>query len=193
MGPVVRDLGPEVGRDPLWQDPWRGHLPAGRRGGRRRAQGADPRVRPAGAPARVHRVGGGLVVPGQRQARRRQRRRLRLEPQSGWEVNEPEQLATAPRTLEGIRQAFNGGGKQISMADLIVLARLHRRREGGQGRRLDVQVPFTPRCTDAAQEQTDVESFAALEPAADRTLPQLPRQGRPAGPPSTCCSTGRTC
>jgi len=104
--------------------------------------------------------------------------RLRLEPQSGWEVNEPEQLATVLRTLEGIRQAFNDGGKQISMADLIVLAGCTGVEKAARDAGFDVQVPFAPGRTDAAQEQTDVESFAALEPAADGFRNYLGKDGR---------------
>jgi catalase-peroxidase len=96
--------------------------------------------------------------------------RIRLEPQSGWEVNDPDQLATVLRTLEGIQQAFNtvrAGGKQVSLADLIVLAGAAGVEQAARNAGFDVQVPFTPGRADASQEQTDVESFAALEPAAD--------------------------
>jgi catalase-peroxidase len=96
--------------------------------------------------------------------------RIRLEPQSGWEVNDPDQLATVLRTLEGIRTAFNSsqtGGKQISVADLIVLAGCAGVEQAAKNAGHDVEVPFTPGRTDASQEQTDVESFAALEPTAD--------------------------
>jgi catalase-peroxidase len=101
--------------------------------------------------------------------------RIRLEPQSGWEVNDPNQLATALRTLEGIQQAFasahsNGaqtGGKQVSLADLIVLAGGAAVEQAAKDAGFAVEVPFTPGRADASQEQTDVEAFAALEPAAD--------------------------
>ena len=96
--------------------------------------------------------------------------RIRLEPQSGWEVNNPDQLAMVLRTLEGIQQAFNAaqaGGKQVSLADLIVLAGSAAVEQAARDAGFDVQVPFTPGRADASQEQTDVESFAALEPAAD--------------------------
>jgi len=96
--------------------------------------------------------------------------RIRLEPQNGWEVNHPDQLATVLRTLEGIRQAFNAGqagGKQISLADLIVLAGGAAVEQAARNAGFDVEVPFTPGRADAAQDQTDVESFAALEPKAD--------------------------
>ncbi|MEW2383049.1 catalase/peroxidase HPI [Micromonospora sp. NPDC047707] len=96
--------------------------------------------------------------------------RIRLEPQHSWEVNDPDQLATVLRTLEGIQQAFNAaqtGGKQISLADLIVLAGDAAVEQAARDGGVDVEVPFTPGRTDATQEQTDVESFAAMEPTAD--------------------------
>ncbi len=96
--------------------------------------------------------------------------RLRLEPQTGWEVNDPEQLATVLRTLEGIQQAFNAaqtGGKQVSLADLIVLAGAAAVEQAARDAGVGVEVPVTPGRADAVQEQTDVESFAALEPKAD--------------------------
>ena len=96
--------------------------------------------------------------------------RIRLEPQSGWEVNNPDELATVLRTLEGIQEAFNAaqaGGKQVSLADLIVLAGGAAVEQAAKDAGFDVEVPFTPGRADASQEQTDVESFAALEPTAD--------------------------
>ena len=93
--------------------------------------------------------------------------RIRLEPQRGWEVNNPDQLATVLSTLEGIQSGFNAGGKQISLADLIVLAGAAAVEQAAKNAGHDVEVPFTPGRTDASQEQTDVESFAALEPTAD--------------------------
>src|SRR5215472_6809593 len=96
--------------------------------------------------------------------------RIRLEPQSGWEVNEPEQLATVLRTLEGIQQAFNAaqtGGKRVSLADLIVLAGGAAVEKAAKDAGVDVEVPFTPGRGDTTQELTDVESFAPLEPNAD--------------------------
>jgi catalase-peroxidase len=93
--------------------------------------------------------------------------RIRLEPQSGWEVNNPDQLAGVLRTLEGIQQSFNNGDKQVSLADLIVLAGAVGVEQAAKAAGHDVKVPFTPGRTDASQEQTDVESFAALEPTAD--------------------------
>ncbi|MFF0869703.1 catalase/peroxidase HPI [Nonomuraea sp. NPDC003560] len=96
--------------------------------------------------------------------------RIRLQPQSGWEVNDPDRLATVLGTLEGVQKAFNGaqtGGKQVSLADLIVLAGCAGVERAAKEAGFDVQVPFTPGRADATQEQTDVESFAALEPVAD--------------------------
>jgi catalase-peroxidase len=96
--------------------------------------------------------------------------RIRLEPQSGWEVNHPDELATVLRTLEGIRQSFNSaqaGGKKISLADLIVLAGGVGVEQAAKNAGYDVEVPFAPGRTDASAEQTDVESFAVLEPKAD--------------------------
>jgi catalase-peroxidase len=96
--------------------------------------------------------------------------RVRLEPQRNWEVNNPAELAKVLKTLEGIQADFNRaqtGGRKVSLADLIVLggaAAIERAaKQGGQ----NVQVPFKPGRTDASQAQTDVESFAAMEPAAD--------------------------
>jgi catalase-peroxidase len=96
--------------------------------------------------------------------------RIRLEPQRGWEVNDPDTLATVLRTLEGIQETFNSsqtGGKKISLADLIVLGGCAAVEQAAKNAGLDVGVPFTPGRTDASQEQTDVESFSPLEPAAD--------------------------
>jgi len=96
--------------------------------------------------------------------------RLRLEPQRGWEVNNPDELATVLRTLESVQQAFNNAqtsGKRISLADLIVLGGCAGVQQAARDAGHDVEVPFTPGRTDASQEQTDVESFATLEPTAD--------------------------
>jgi catalase-peroxidase len=97
--------------------------------------------------------------------------RIALEPQSGWEVNNPDQLAGVLRTLKGIKESFDGsaaGGKKISLADLIVLAgNAGVEKAAAEAGFTAVQVPFTPGRTDATPEQTDVESFAHLEPKAD--------------------------
>jgi catalase-peroxidase len=95
---------------------------------------------------------------------------IRLEPQSGWEVNDPDELASALRTLEGIQEAFNGAqtaGKQVSLADLIVIGGSAAVELAAKNAGYDVEVPVTVGRADALQEQTDVESFDALEPSAD--------------------------
>jgi catalase-peroxidase len=96
--------------------------------------------------------------------------RIRLAPQKGWEVNQPAQLAKVLETLEGIQKAFNdaqSGGKKVSLADLIVLGGCAAVEKAAKNAGHEVEVPFTPGRTDASQEQTDVESFAVLEPVAD--------------------------
>ena len=93
--------------------------------------------------------------------------RIRLAPQKDWEVNQPNQLAKALETLEGIQSAFNSTGRKVSLADLIVLAGCVGVEQAAKNAGHDVAVPFTPGRMDASQEQTDVESFAVLEPIAD--------------------------
>ncbi len=96
--------------------------------------------------------------------------RIRLAPQKDWDANQPAQLAKVLSVLEGIRDAFNAaqtGGKKISMADLIVLGGCAAVEQAAKAGGNDVTVPFSPGRTDASQEQTDVESFAVLEPLAD--------------------------
>lgn len=96
--------------------------------------------------------------------------RIRLAPQKNWEVNQPTQLAKVLKTLEGIQSTFNSaqsGGKKISLADLIVLAGCAGVEQAAKNAGHKVIVPFTPGRMDASQEQTDVVSFAALEPVAD--------------------------
>ena len=96
--------------------------------------------------------------------------RIRLAPQRDWEVNQPAQLKTVLQTLEGIQGEFNSaqsGGKRVSLADLIVLGGCAAVEQAAKNAGYDVTVPFTPGRTDASQEQTDVVSFAVLEPAAD--------------------------
>ena len=96
--------------------------------------------------------------------------RIRLAPQKDWEVNNPTELAKALQTLEAIQEEFNSSqsdGKRVSLADLIVLAGCAAIEAAAKNAGSDVQVPFAPGRTDALQEQTDVESFAVLEPTAD--------------------------
>jgi catalase-peroxidase len=96
--------------------------------------------------------------------------RIRLSPQKDWEVNQPKQLATVLQKLEAIQKEFNAsatGGKKVSLADLIVLGGNAAVEKAAKAAGTDIKVPFTPGRTDASQEQTDVESFAPLEPVAD--------------------------
>ncbi|MGN9775375.1 catalase/peroxidase HPI [Micromonospora sp. H33] len=172
MGPIQRYLGPEVPTETLiWQDPVppvTHELVDAEDVAALKAQvfasglTVSQLVSTAWASASTFR--GGDKRGGANGAR------IRLEPQNSWEVNDPDQLATVLRTLEGIQQAFNAaqtGGKQISLADLIVLAGDAAVEQAARNGGVDVEVPFTPGRTDASQEQTDVESFAAMEPTAD--------------------------
>ena len=96
--------------------------------------------------------------------------RIRLAPQKDWEVNQPVQLARVVQTLEAIQKDFNGaqsGGKKVSLADLIVLGGCAAIEAAAKQAGVEISVPFTPGRMDASQDQTDVESFAVLEPAAD--------------------------
>jgi len=177
MGPVVRYLGPEVPAETLpWQDP----IPAvthqlidagdiASLKGQILASGLSVSQLVSTAWAAASSFRGSDKRGGANGAR------IRLEPQRGWEVNDPDQLATVLRTLEGIQAAFasahsNGaqtGGTQVSLADLIVLAGSAAVEQAAKDAGFHVEVPFTPGRADASQEQTDAESFAALEPAAD--------------------------
>ncbi len=93
--------------------------------------------------------------------------RIRLEPQRNWEVNDPDTLAQVLQTLEDIQESWGSGSKRISLADLIVLGGCAGIEKAAEDAGVPVEVPFTPGRTDASQEQTDIESFAALEPKAD--------------------------
>jgi catalase-peroxidase len=172
MGPVVRYLGPEVPAETLlWQDP----LPAVEHEaidaediaalkGQVLASDLSVSQLVSTAWASASSFRGSDKRGGANGAR------IRLEPQRGWEANDPDQLATVLRTLEGIQESFNTaqtGGKRVSLADLIVLAGGAGVEKAAKQAGFDVEVPFTPGRVDASQEQTDVESFAALEPTAD--------------------------
>src|SRR5580693_646029 len=169
MGPAVRLLGPEVPSEVLiWQDPVPAvdHelVSADDAAGLKRevlASGLSVSQLVATAWASASTFRGSDKRGGANGAR------IRLEPQSGWEVNNPDQLATVLRTLEGIAQNFSTGGKQISLADLIVLAGNAAVEKAARDAGFGVEVPFTPGRADASQEQTDAESFEALEPKAD--------------------------
>jgi catalase-peroxidase len=106
--------------------------------------------------------------------------RIRLAPQKDWEVNQPAELEKTLQKLEAIRNEFNGaqsGGKKISLADLIVLGGGAAVEEAAKKAGYDVKIPFSPGRTDASQEQTDVHSFAVLEPAADGFRNYVRRNG----------------
>ncbi|MEU1274841.1 catalase/peroxidase HPI [Streptomyces sp. NPDC005799] len=95
--------------------------------------------------------------------------RIRLQPQAGWEVNEPDELAQVLRVLEGVQQEFNAnsGAKKVSLADLIVLGGAAAIEKAAKDGGHEIEVPFTPGRVDATEEHTDAESFEALEPTAD--------------------------
>ena len=169
MGPIDRYLGPLVAEPQLWQDPVPAHegpLVSDSDVATLKAKllesglGVDQLVRTAWASAASFRDtdkrGGANGA------------RIRLAPQKDWEANEPTELATTLEKLEQVRTEFNGaGGAQVSLADLIVLAGSAAVEKAAKDAGHDVTVRFTPGRTDASQDQTDVESFAVLEPRAD--------------------------
>jgi catalase-peroxidase len=172
MGPRSRYLGPEVPAEELiWQDP----LPAvdhelidaqdiADLKGKILASGLSVAQLVSTAWASASTFRGSDKRGGANGAR------IRLAPQKDWEVNQPAQLSTVLRTLEGIQKDFNdaqSGGKKVSLADVIVLGGCAGVEQAAKNAGHDVTVPFTPGRTDASQEQTDVDSFAVLEPAAD--------------------------
>lgn len=108
--------------------------------------------------------------------------RVRLAPQKDWAANNPTELAKVLQTLETIQQNFNNRGKRISLADLIVLGGAAAIEQAAKQAGQQVQVPFTPGRMDATQAQTDVQSFAVLEPSADgfRNYYDATAQGSPA-------------
>ncbi len=172
MGPVARYLGPEVPEEvQLWQDP----IPAV----------THPLIEAQDIAALKSTIlASGLSVPalvstawasastfrGSDKRGGANGARLRLSPQKDWEINHPSHLAATLKTIEGIQSEFNSaqsGGKSVSLADLIVLGGCAAIEKAAQAAGHALTVPFTPGRADAAQEQTDVVSFAALEPAAD--------------------------
>lgn len=116
--------------------------------------------------------------------------RIRLQPQAGWESNEPDELAQVIRILEGVQESFNAGDKKISFADLVVLGGAAAVEKAARDAGFDITVPFTPDRGDATQEQTDVESFSYLEPTADGFRNYLGKGAQI--PASTSSSTGPT-
>ena len=171
MGPVSRYLGPWVAEPQLWQDP----VPA-----------VDHELVDGADIARLKRalLDSGLTVSqlvttawaaasshrGTDKRGGANGARLRLSPQKNWAVNEPAKLATALQAIEQVQRDFNDsatGGKRISLADIIVLGGAAGVEKAAHRAGHDVTVPFAPGRSDATQEQTDVESFAVLEPRAD--------------------------
>ena len=172
MGPITRYLGPLVPAEPqLWQDPVPavaheliGAADIAALKGAILASGLSVSQLVSTAWASASTFRGTDKRGGANGAR------IRLAPQNDWAVNNPAELTTVLRTLEGIQQKFNSsqsGNKQVSLADLIVLGGCAAVEQAAKNAGYDVEVPFTPGRTDASQEQTDVESFAVLEPTAD--------------------------
>jgi catalase-peroxidase len=172
MGPHARYLGPEVpAEELLWQDP----IPAVNHPliaaqdiaslkGKILASGLSVSELVSTAWASASTFRGSDKRGGANGAR------IRLAPQKDWEVNQPAQLAKVLKTLDGIQRAFNSaqsGGKKVSLADLIVLAGCAGVEKAAKNAGHEVTVPFTPGRMDASQAQTDVASFAVLEPIAD--------------------------
>jgi catalase-peroxidase len=172
MGPIARYLGPLVPKEPLiWQDP----VPAVDHILIYEKDIADLK-------AKI--LASGLSIPqlvttawasastfrGSDKRGGANGARIRLAPQKDWEVNQPAELAKVLQKLEAIQKEFNAtqsGGKKVSLADLIVLGGSAAVEEAAKKAGYDVKIPFAPGRTDATQEQTDVESFAVLEPIAD--------------------------
>ncbi len=172
MGPIARYLGPLVPAEPLiWQDP----TPAVDHAliGEQDVASLKAKILASGLSISQ------LVATGWASAatfRGSDKRggangaRIRLAPQKDWEVNQPAELAKVLKALEAIQKDFNGaqsGGKMVSLADLIVLGGCAAVEEAAKKAGHEVEVPFSPGRTDASQEQTDVASFAVLEPIAD--------------------------
>ncbi|GHH67663.1 catalase/peroxidase HPI [Promicromonospora soli] len=170
MGPKARYLGPEVPEETLiWQDP----LPAAPAEAIGAAEISTLKGLIAGSGLTVSQLvstawASAASFRGSDKRGGANGARIRLEPQKGWAVNNPDELAPVLRTLEGVQESFNASsGVPVSLADVIVLAGGVGLEQAAQAGGLDIEVPFTPGRVDATQEQTDVESFAWLEPAAD--------------------------
>ncbi|NUS59041.1 MAG: catalase/peroxidase HPI [Streptomycetaceae bacterium] len=172
MGPVVRYLGPEVpAEELLWQDP----LPEADYAQIEADDVAALKTAIAASGLSVAQLvstawASASSFRGSDKRGGANGARVRLQPQAGWEVNEPDELAAVIGRLEGVQEAFNAaqtGGKKVSLADVIVLAGGVGIEQAAKSAGFDVAVPFTPGRVDATQEKTDVESFAAMEPGAD--------------------------
>ena len=172
MGPRARYLGPEVPAEELiWQDP----VPAVDHKLIDAKDIADLKAKILGSGLSISELVGAAwasaaTFRGSDKRGGANGARVRLSPQKDWDVNQPAQLAKVLKTLEGVQKAFNGGasgGKKVSLADLIVLGGSAAVEQAAKKAGHDVTVSFAPGRTDASQEQTDVESFAPLEPTAD--------------------------
>ena len=171
MGPVSRYLGPWVPPPQLWQDPVPavdheliGEQDIAALKGKILASGLSVSQLVSTAWASAASFRGTDKRGGANGAR------IRLAPQKDWEVNNPAELSKVLQTLEKIQQDFNGsqsGGKKVSLADLIVLGGCAAVEQAAKNAGYNITVPFAPGRTDASQEQTDVESFAVLEPTVD--------------------------
>jgi catalase-peroxidase len=168
MGPVSRYLGPWVPEPQLWQDP----VPAVDHDlvGEREIASLKEQLLAAGLSVSQLVKTAWAAAASFRGTDKRggaNGARLRLEPQRSWTVNEPAELEPVLKTLEQVQQEFNAGGKKISLADLIVLGGCAAVEQAAREAGFEITVPFAPGRTDASQEQTDVDSFAVLEPRAD--------------------------
>ena len=171
MGPISRYLGPQVPAETLiWQDP----IPAVDYDLIDATDVADLKAKIAESDLTVSQLVGAAWASAATYRNSDKRGganggRVRLAPQNSWEANNPSELARTIEVLEGIQADFNAAqsGKQVSLADLIVLGGCAAVEQAARAAGSEVQVPFTPGRADAGQEQTDEESFAALEPTAD--------------------------
>jgi catalase-peroxidase len=175
MGPISRYLGPEVPQEPqLWQDP----VPPVTHEliGAKDIADLKAKILASGQTLSISNLvstawASASTFRGTDKRGGANGARIRLAPQKDWDVNNPPELAKVLKTLETIQKEFNdaqkGSKKKVSLADLIVLGGCAAVEEAARSAGFSVQVPFTPGRTDASQEQTDVESFAVLEPDAD--------------------------
>jgi catalase-peroxidase len=169
MGPIARYLGPLVPAEPqLWQDP----VPAVDHELIGEAEIAELKARLLASGLSIAQLvttawAAAATFRGSDKRGGANGARIRLEPQKNWAVNQPAELATVLAKLEAIQQEFNAGGKKVSLADLIVLGGCAAVEAAAKKAGHEVTVPFSPGRTDASQEQTDVHSFAPLEPLAD--------------------------
>jgi len=186
MGPLPRYLGPLVPAEPqLWQDP----VPAVDHELIGEQEIAALKAKILGSGLSISQLvttawASAATFRGSDKRGGANGARIRLAPQKDWAVNQPAELAKALRTLESIQKDFNGsqsGGKKVSLADLIVLGGCAAVEAAAKKAGHELKIPFSPGRTDATQEQTDVHSFAVLEPAADGFRNYLPKdQSRPA-------------